>query len=147
MRNLFLVIILIITSCTQNNYNESLIKNEILDVTSEYNKVWESLSVEDIAEFHSDKSFIYFWKGQLAANSNQHFRDIFTKILSTTKEWSMKTSQQTIQIIDENTAIISFAIETQSIEMNGTKSNETGALTYVWNKIDGKWKIVHIHES
>lgn len=23
----------------------------------------------------------------------------------------------------------------------------SGALTYVWNRIDGDWKIVHIHES
>jgi ketosteroid isomerase-like protein len=58
-----------------------------------------------------------------------------------------KTSQPLVQIINNNAAVISFAFEAEMTGLDGTKMNETGALTYVWNNINGKWKIVHIHKS
>lgn len=59
----------------------------------------------------------------------------------------MKTLQPVVQVINENAAIISFTFQAESTVTSGTKSTETGALTYIWNKIKDKWKLVHIHES
>ena len=147
MRNFIPALFLFITSCSHNNHDDSQIKDQIIDITKDYNRVWETLNVDSIAEFHSDKSFAYYWHGGLASNSNDQFRKLFSSILSTTKEWSMKTAQPLVQVLNENAAIISFTCEAESTEMNGTKTNETGALTYIWNKVNDKWKLVHIHES
>lgn len=150
MRNVALVIVLFVASCNNNSkgYNDSLIKQKVLDLTSQYNKVWETLNVEKIAEYHSNESFIYYWHGSLASESNDHFRKLFPEILSTAKAWSMKKiSQPLVQIINEDAVVISFAFEAETTGLDGTKMNETGALTYVWNNINGQWKIVHIHES
>ena len=147
MRNTAWVLILFITSCGQNKPHDAQIKNDIIDITKHYNKVWETLNVDSIAQFHSDKSFIYYWHGDLASGSNDQFRKLFSSILSDTKEWSMKTLQPVVQVINENAAIISFTFQAESTVTSGTKSTETGALTYIWNKIKDKWKLVHIHES
>ena len=59
----------------------------------------------------------------------------------------MKTSEPVVQVVGEDAAIISFTFEAESVEINGTRSKESGALTYIWNKTNDKWKIVHVHES
>lgn len=121
--------LIVITSCNQQGYDEELLKKQITDMTNDYNKVWETLNVEKIA------------------TSNAHLRKIFPSILSNTKEFSMKTLQPVVQVLNKHAAIISFIVEAEIIETDGKKLNETGALTYVWNNIDGEWKIIHIHES
>jgi ketosteroid isomerase-like protein len=148
MRTITFISILFITSCKNNDSDSSVVKQQIIAVTSDYNKAWETLNVEKIAEFHSNQSFLYYWHGDLASKDNDHFRKLFPEILASTKEWSIKkTSEPIIQVMNKNAAIISFTLEAESIGLDGTKSKEMGALTYVWNKIDGKWKIVHIHDS
>lgn len=148
MRLINFILFLFITACNNNESNNATIKQQILDVTTEYNKVWETLDVEKIAEFHSNENFLYYWHGELASKDNDHFRKLFPEILATIKGWSIKkTSGPLVQIINKNTAIISFTLEAETIGLDGKTSIEKGALTYVWNKIKGEWKIVHIHDS
>ena len=147
MRNIVLALSLFLISCNDNTHNDLLIKKQITDITNEYNKICQTLKVERIAEFHSDKNFIYYWHGGLACSNNADFRKLFTTILSATTEWSMKTSEPVVQVVGEDAAIISFTFEAESVEINGTRSKESGALTYIWNKTNDKWKIVHVHES
>jgi len=148
MRSINLIIILFLISCNNKDSDNTTIKQQIIDVTADYNKVWETLNVEKIAEFHSNESFLYYWHGELASKDNDHFRKLFPEILATVKGWAIKTtSEPSIQVINKNAAIISFTLEAESIGLDGKTTKETGALTYVWNKINGKWKIVHIHDS
>ena len=149
MRNVALVIFLFVASCNSNkNYNDSVVKQKVLDLTSQYNKVWETLNVEKIAEYRSNESFTYYWHGDLASESNDHFRLLFPKILSGANAWSPKlTPQPSVQVMNRDAAIISFAFEAETTGLDGAKMHETGALTYVWNNINGQRKIVHIHES
>jgi hypothetical protein len=103
MKNIFLFLIIVTTSCTQNNSYDA-VKKEITDLTTQYKKNWETLNADQIATYHSDESFLYWGNGELQ--------------------------------------------DAESIGLDGTVSNHgSGALTYVWNKINGNWKIVLIHES
>ena len=96
MRNVALAMLIFFVSC--NNYgkkNDSITKQKVLDLTSQYNKIWETLNVEKIAEYHSNESFKYYWHGALASESNDHFRKLFPEILSTAKAWTMKKNSAT----------------------------------------------------
>lgn len=147
MRNNVWLLILFMISCTQSKRNDAQVRSEIIDITKKYNKAWETLNVDSIAEFHSDANFAYYWHGELASDNNEQFRKLFSSILSATKGWSMKTAQPLVQVINENAALISFIFQAQSTDKDGKSSNESGALTYLWNKAGNKWKLVHIHES
>ena len=147
MRNFVLVILLFLASCNQKDSDDSTIKQKVLELTREYNKVWETLDVEKIAAYHSNESFVYYWHGDLASNSNDHFRKLFPEILETVKSWTVKkTSEPIVQVISKESAIVSFTIESESVLKDGSKATEEGALSYVW-KNDGGWKIVHIHDA
>jgi uncharacterized protein (TIGR02246 family) len=149
MRISLILIILITTSCSHKNYKQSVIQKQIIDITNEYNKTWETLNVEKVAEFHSDESFLYWWHGGRASRSNDDFRKFFSELFPKMKSWTIKeTSPFSVQVLNQDAAIVSFILDAESISQSGTISNDgSGALTYVWNKMNGKWKIVHIHES
>ena len=147
MRNLLLALVLFMLSCTQKQHDIAQIKDQLISITKEYDRIWETLKVDSIAQLHADENFVYYWHGQLAAGNNKDFKKLFSEILSGTTSWSMKTSQPLVQVINNNAAVVSFTFDAESIEINGTKTNESGALTYIWNKIKDKWKLIHIHES
>jgi hypothetical protein len=68
--------------------------------------------------------------------------------MSTTKNWKIEVSNPVVQVLDENVAVIGFIGKAELITTDNKVSDfGSGAYTYVWKKIDGEWKIVHIHDS
>ena len=54
----------------------------------------------------------------------------------------------TVQVLAIDAALIGFTAIAELITIDDKVLDiGTGAYTYVWKKIDGQWKIVHIHES
>jgi hypothetical protein len=62
MKIIFLLLLVIATSCTRKDSNE-LIKKQITDLTKQHNKTWETLDIEKIAVYHSNESFLYWGRG------------------------------------------------------------------------------------
>ena len=139
---------LVTTSCTRKDSHE-LIKKQIVDLTKQYNQTWETLDVEKIAAYHSNESFLYWGHGELVCTSNVQFRKVFSGILPMMRKWTVKeTSRFSVQVLNKDAAVTSFILKAESVGLDGTISNHgSGALTYVWNKLNGKWKLIHIHES
>lgn len=125
------------------------IVEEILTISEKYTHTWETLNVEQIATYHANENFLYWGHGELVCKSNDDFRKTFSKILPMMKKWTVKEiSRLSVQVLNEHAAIACFLLDAESIGLDGTKSNHgSGALTYVWNKVNDKWKLVHIHES
>jgi ketosteroid isomerase-like protein len=148
LKYLPLFILLLATSCAQKKSHES-IQKQIDEVTTQYNKSWETLDLEKIAAFHSAESFLYWSSGGLSCGSNEEFRNVFGNILPMMKTWTIKDiSSYSVQVLGPDAAVASLLLNAESVGQDGSVSNHgSGALTYVWNRIDGDWKIVHIHES
>ncbi len=127
--------------------SEKLVK-EIFVITEKYNKTWETLNMEMVAKFHSDSSFRYYSNMKLVISSNADFKKLFPQYMSTTKSWKIEVSNPVVQVLDEKVAVIGFIGKAEMITTDNKESDfGSGAYTYVWKKIDGEWKIVHIHDS
>jgi len=121
---------------------------EILEITNKYNKTWETLDMNQVAQFHSDSSFRYYRNMELSVASNEEFRNIYPQYFIGTKSWKLETYDPVVQVLSSNVAVIGFTGKAELI----TKDEKvldigTGAYTYVWKKINDEWKIAHIHES
>jgi len=121
---------------------------EILEITNKYNKTWETLDMNQVAQFHSDSSFRYYRNMELSVASNEEFRNIYPQYFIRTKSWKLETYDPVVQVLSSNVAVIGFTGKAELI----TKDEKvldigTGAYTYVWKKINDEWKIAHIHES
>jgi hypothetical protein len=133
---------------SQTNNETQKIAEEILSITDKYNKTWETLNMENVAQFHSDSSFRYYRNMKLAVSSNDEFKKLMPLYMKTTKSWKIEVSDAVVQVLDKNAAVIGFTGKAEMITTDNKVSDfGSGAYTYVWKKTDGQWKIIHIHES
>lgn len=147
-----LIFIVIILTC-HSNYGQTdketkKIVEEIHAITQEYNQTWETINMLKVAEFHSDSSFRYYRNMKLSVGSNREFKQVYPQILKETKSFKIKVENPVVQVLTKDAALIGFTAVAELITLdNKVLDIGTGAYTYVWKKIDGQWKIVHIHES
>ena len=138
-----------ISGIFQSGYLDAdMIRKEIIAMTNAYNKTWETVDMEKGAAWYSE-DFKYYWHGTLTAGSNAEFIKNYKEIMSTTKEWSMEIDEIEVQVLGRNAAIIGFIITSTHLITTENQPFDygTGAMTYVWKRIDGDWKLAHIHES
>ncbi|MCF1713272.1 nuclear transport factor 2 family protein [Flavihumibacter sp. RY-1] len=147
--SLFLFILLACRiSYGQSEKERQQIVTEILTITDKYNKTWETVNMLKVAEFHSDNSFRYYRNMELSVGNNEEFRKIYPQILKGTKSFKLQIANPVVQVLSPDAALIGFTAVAELITHdNKVLDIGTGAYTYVWKKIDGQWKVVHIHES
>lgn len=132
----------------QTNNESQKIIDEILSITEKYNKTWETLNMEKVARFHSDSSFRYYRNMKLGVSSNEDFKRVMPKYMSSIKSWKLEVSNPVVQVLDKNAAVIGFTGKAEMVTNDNKVSDSgSGAYTYVWKKTEGEWKLVHIHES
>jgi len=132
----------------QNEKESQRIVEEILSITEKYNKTWETLDMEKVATFHSDSSFRYYRNMRSGIKSNDDFKKLMPQYMEVIKSWKMEIRNPVVQVLCENAAVIGFIGKAEMIDKDNKSSDSgSGAYTYIWKKINGEWKIVHIHES
>jgi ketosteroid isomerase-like protein len=132
----------------QTEKESQKIVEEILSITEKYNKTWETLDMEKVANFHSDSSFRYYRNMRSGIQSNNDFKKLMPQYMNVIKSWKMEVSNPVVQVLSENAAVIGFIGKAEMIDKDNKSSDAgSGVYTYVWKKLNGEWKIVHIHES
>ena len=132
----------------QSEKETKKIVEEILAITDKYNETWGTINMFKVAGFHSDSSFRYYRNMKLSVGSNEEFKKVYPQILKGTKRFTMKVEDPVVQVLAKDAALIGFTAIAELITFDDKVLDiGTGAYTYVWKKIDGQWKIVHIHES
>ena len=128
--------------------DDQKLAKEIIAVTRKYLATWDTLDMIDVAKFHSNKSFRYYRNGSLAVGSNEEFKKMFSEWMKETKTLTgIEFNDPVVQVLSKDTVIIGFIGAAKVVLTNGKEELESGASTYVWQKINKEWKIVNIHES
>lgn len=145
---IYLSIIIIVSGCQSEKYSDSEIKDEIIKMTDAYHQTWETVNMDSVAKFHAD-DIRYYWHGFKAASSNHEFIKVFKEWMSSTAVWKMEVENYDVQVLSENIAIIGYNTKSTTTILNTGEPYDygNGALSYVWRKKNGAWKIIHIHES
>lgn len=119
------------------------IAEEVLQVTRDYNAAWETLDPERISAFHSE-DFHYYWRGARHASSRAEYDHLLREqIIPATSKWSAEMIEPAVQVMGPDSATVSFEFESETAPYE----YGPGALSYVFRRTDGAWKIVLIHES
>ncbi len=119
----------------------------ILSLTNKYNAVWETLEWERIAPFHSN-DIRYYWRGVLASSSQAEFKRHFHEdILTEIQGYSATTVDPHVQALGSDAGVVSFEFRGQVVTPDGKTHDYSGAMSYVFERREGDWKIVLIHES
>jgi ketosteroid isomerase-like protein len=145
---LLLLIPVFAFSQKQTDKEDQKITHQIIAMTRKYNAAWDTLDMNKVAEFHSNKTFRYFRHGSLAVGSNEEFRMVAPEWMKETKTLTaIEFNDPIVQVLSKDTAMIGFKGVAKVVLKDGKEELESGAATYLWQKIGKEWKIVNIHES
>ena len=126
---------------------EAAIADTLLALTDSYNAAWEDLDLEQISQFHAD-DLRYYWRGATASSSQADFERLFREdILSQIRAYSAKVLDPHVEVLGSYAGAVSFVFDGVVETPEGVSLDYDGALTYVFERRDGEWKLVLIHES
>jgi len=157
MRSLYRVVSLLacglIFGCTSPSGEELSAEREteiaetLLSITEAYNAVWEELDLERISEYHAD-DFTYYRRGVVQSASQTEFEQAYHDDVATqiTAYWANATDTW-VEVLGPNSGVVAFVFRGGVETPDGGKFDYDGALTYIYERRDEKWQIVHIHES
>ena len=100
-----------------------------------------------LSGYDSSPSFLHFSSDGKMRNYEE-LKEICTGYYKALKEQKLSTLKEEINVLDENLAIVGWTgnITAQLINGDSIVMNNY-SITNVFKKIDGKWKIIHSHES
>lgn len=126
---------------------ETEIAETLLSVTNEYNSVWEALDLERIAEHHAD-DFTYYRRGVVAAASPQEFEQMYhDEVATQITSYRAEASDIRVEVLGPDAGMAAFLFRGEVTTPDGAAHEYSGALTYVFERRDGEWKVAHVHES
>lgn len=144
---------LVVSGCTSlpdvssASRSEESVVEELLSITEAYNDIWEELDYDGIAEYHAS-DFTYYRRGVVDTESQDDFARSFNENVATqiTAYWS-DASEISVDLIGSDAGLVAFLFRGGVRLPDGTEVPYDGALTYVWERREGRWQLVHIHES
>ena len=127
---------------------EGAVADTVLALTEAYNAAWEALDPEAILAFHPD-DLRYYYRGSGGMSSKAAFEGVLREeILPAMRSWSMGVVDPHVEVLGPDAAVVSFAFDTDVVGASGRPYDyRSGALTYVFERRGGSWKIVLMHES
>ena len=149
----FLFVLALVTGCTamqsaqHGTTTHAEIADILLSVSNEYNAAWEALDPVRIAKFHAE-DFTYYRQGVIAAASPEEFQEMYHDDVATQiTAYRADTSEVVVKTLAPDAGIVAFLFRGEVTTPNGATHEYSGALTYVFERRMGEWKVVHIHES
>ena len=130
-----------------NDLVEAAIADTLLSITEAYNAAWEKLDLDQISEYHAD-DFTYYRRGTLDSKSQSEFEQVYHDDVATqiTSYWA-DASNIWVEVLGTDAGTVAFEFRGGVTTPDGATHDYDGALTYIFERRDGHWRLVHIHES
>lgn len=130
-----------------NTEREAAIADTLLSITETYNAVWEELDLERMSEYHA-ADFTYYRRGVVQSASQSEFEQAYHDDVATqiTSYWADATNTW-VEVLGPDAGVVAFVFRGEVVTPDGAVHDYDGALTYVFERRNTEWQIVHIHES
>ena len=129
------------------NESDSIIK-EVKTVFDELSKYSEEAQLNSfLCCYDNSPAFLHF-SGDGKMRNYEQFKKICGEYYTTLKQQKLSTITEKFNVIDSNLVIVGWTGNITAQFKNGdTMIMKDYSMTNLFKKIDGKWKIIHSHES
>jgi ketosteroid isomerase-like protein len=144
----------VLWSCSNHNSNkmtEASTRDIVKDIKSKHEKLTEYSEKAQLDSFLSyydnSPAFLHFSSDGKMRNY-EAFKKICTEYYNSLEYQEISTITEKFSVIDTNLAILGWTGNIIAHFKNGdTMKMNNYSISSVFKKIDGKWKIIHSHES
>lgn len=108
---------------------------------------WNQLKPEIMTQYYLQGQHTFFDLVPLKFNNWQEYRDGVAEVLKNYKSFKLTVNDDAEINHDGNVAWSSATLEKDAVTITGERQTGTVRWSAVFQKIDGKWLIVHEHTS
>lgn len=151
MKNLFLSFYLCnlcLSGCMEKNelteQEAAIIENQIRVRVEKYIESVKALDFDSMLDFWSDsKDFVYAGDGRVLGGYKEWHARMKDFVQTTQRVLFWSNQNIHIKALSDNAASYTMDFEVDFIGVKGDTSHVKGAWTYVFEKTNGKWKVIH----
>lgn len=123
---------------------EQAVADTVTALTDEVGAAFEELAPEPYREFFSD-DFVAYARGVRVSRSE--WQNEISKLMGELREISHELTSRDVEVLGPDAAVVSQQKVGGGVIAEGDSFQNSVAETFVWERRDGKWKIVQHHES
>jgi ketosteroid isomerase-like protein len=144
----------VLSSCFNQNHRKMIdtdkkqIINEIKKISDAITHYAERAQSDSLLQCYSDSADFLAFSGDGKMRRYDEFKKLCIQFYNSVKGQEVTTIQETFNVIDTNLVIVGWTGNINAFFKNGdTMKLKDYAVTFVFKKIDNKWKVIHSHES
>ena len=124
--------------------HETALSDTAMTYARTWTAAWNNLNAEQMIQLHSEDLQYYYGGKRMAPRAT--FERVLRDDIIPNESYSIKMVDPHVQVIGSNAVVVSFFLRGESKRKEAT-SPFAAAVSLVLEKRNGKWKIIHIHES
>jgi hypothetical protein len=122
------------------------ISNTILKLMDNLSRTAETLDAgKTLAPLSNDKDAVFFFDSKPYNRAELAHR--LGKIYGNVKNMSIKMDRQAVKVLGPDAAVWIASGKGKSVGKDGESYEEFLTETWIWQRMEGKWQVVHYHES
>jgi len=130
------------------NVDASQVEKEVKSIADSLTRYSEKAQLDLFLKGYDDSPSFSHFSGDGKRRNYEELKNVCTEYYTALREQKISTLMEKIDVIDENLAIIGWTGNIIALLKNGDSIIMNNyAITNVFKKTDGQWKIIHSHES
>lgn len=123
---------------------KAALADTVRSLAEEVDAAWKKLEPEPYLELYSEDVQFYYNGSQLP---RAKFEKVVRKEMAGLRRWSTKLLDPQVEVLGPDAAVASFRYRGEAVDTAGRAREISAAVTLVFERRGGEWKIVQAHES
>lgn len=123
---------------------EQAIADTLRSLAVEVDAAWNRLEPGPYLGYYSDDAHFYYEGSHLP---REEFEQVVRQEMGAHREFSSEMIDPQVEVLGPDAGVVSFRYEGTAVDTVGNSQQMTAAITTVFERRNGEWKIVQAHES
>lgn len=123
---------------------EQAIADTLESLTETIDAAWSELEPGPYIAHYSDDAHVYYQGSHLA---RKQFEKVVRQEMGAHQEYSTTMMDPQVEVLGPDAGVVSFRYEATAVDTAGDSQEVTAAVTAVFERRAGEWKVVQAHES
>lgn len=123
---------------------EAALADTLRALTHQVDSAFRALEPEPYLALYSEDTHFYYDGSHLP---RKKFEAVVRKEMGAFEEFSTTMMEPQVEVLGPDAGVVSFRYRGEAVDTAGNSQKLTAAITAVFERRDGEWKVVQAHES
>lgn len=123
---------------------ERAIADTLQTLTEQVDAAFEALDPQPYLAYYSDDAHFYYDGSHLPA---KEFEEVVRQEMAKYRKFSTTVMDPQVEVLGRDAGVVSFRYRGRAADTAGNSQKLTAAVTVVFERRNGEWRVVQAHES